>query len=284
MPRDLLPLVTDALAGRYTVERELGRGGAARVYLAHAPDGRPVALKVLHPELQATVTADRFLREISLVGRIAHPHIAQVLDSGESGWLIWYVMPYVPGPTLRQCLDRATRLRVDDTLRLAGDLLDALAHAHAHGIVHRDVKPENVVVASGGAVLVDFGIEMSVGERLTRSGVTVGTSAYMSPEQITGERTIDGRTDLYSLACVLFECLAGRPPFTHQREQMLLQLHLTAPPPDVRRFRPETPAGVAAALDRALAKRPEERWPGAAAMHAALLEGTPPAPMPTHHP
>jgi serine/threonine-protein kinase len=165
-------------------------------------------------------------------------------------------------------------MSIPDTLRLAGDLLDALDHAHAHGIIHRDVKPENVVMSPEGAVLLDFGIARAVwasgSDRLTRSGIAVGTSTYMSPEQITALQELDRRSDLYSLACVLFECLAGQPPFTHRNEAMVLQLHLTQPAPDIRTLRPEVPAELAGGIARALAKTPEERWQSAAAMRDAL--------------
>jgi serine/threonine-protein kinase len=271
----MLTLVRQAFEGRYEVEREIGKGGNARIFLAREPGGSPVALKILHPELLVSVAADRFLREIKLASQLNHPHIAHLLDSGERDWLVYYVMTYVEGPTLRETLSQRNRLGMQDTLRVAGDLLDALDHAHAHGIIHRDVKPENVVISPGtGAVLLDFGIARAVwasgSERLTRSGIAVGTSTYMSPEQITALQEIDLRSDLYSLACVLFECLAGQPPFTHRNEAVVLQLHLTQPAPDLRSIRPEIPAEVALSIGRAQAKAPAERWQTAAAMRHAL--------------
>ena len=279
MARDLLLLVRHALDGRYTVEREIGRGGAARVYLATDPSGREVALKVLLPQLSATVAADRFLREVRYITRLDHPHIARLVDSGEDEWLIWYVMDHVPGPTLRQHLTRVRRLSTGDTLRIAQDMLSALACAHAQGIVHRDVKPENIVLSPGGAVLVDFGIAKAVADagsdRLTRSGFAVGTSAYMSPEQVGGIDGIDARSDFYSLACVLYECLTGRPPYDDPFEDLVLRKHQTAPVPDIHLARPDTPAPLAAAITRALAKDPADRWPDAAAMLAALPIPTP---------
>ncbi|MGH7751608.1 MAG: serine/threonine-protein kinase, partial [Gemmatimonadales bacterium] len=179
MRKDLRAVVQQALGGRYIVERELARGGASRVFLAKRPGGDVVALKVLHPELMVSVTAERFLREVALLRELDHPSIAPLLDFGESDWLVYYVMAYFDGPTLRQHLDRVRRASVSDTLRIAHDLLDALGYAHQKGIVHRDVKPENVVLASGGAVLIDFGIARAVAragsDRLTRSGFTVGT-------------------------------------------------------------------------------------------------------------
>ena len=270
----MLALVRQAFEGRYEVEREIGKGGNARIFLAREPGGQPVALKILHPELLVSVAADRFLREIKLASQLNHPHNAHLLDSGERDWLVYYVMSYVQGPTLRDMLSQRVRLTVPDTLRVADDLLDALEHAHSHGILHRDVKPENVVIGSQGAVLLDFGIARAVwgsgSDRLTRSGIAVGTSTYMSPEQITALQEIDLRSDLYSLACVLFECLAGQPPFTHRNEAVVLQMHLTQPAPDLRSIRPEVPVELAQSLARALAKTPEERWQNATAMRDAL--------------
>jgi eukaryotic-like serine/threonine-protein kinase len=270
----MLALVRKAFQGLYEVEREIGKGGNARIYLARNPQGHPVALKVLHPELLVSVAADRFLREIKLASQLDHRHIAKLLDSGERDWIVYYVMTYVEGANLREVMNQGRRMSIADTLRLAGDLLDALDHAHARGIIHRDVKPENVVMSPEGAVLLDFGIARAVwasgSDRLTRSGIAVGTSTYMSPEQITALQELDPRSDLYSLACVLFECLAGQPPFTHRNEAMVLQLHLTQPAPDIRALRPEIPVELASGLARALTKTPEERWQSAAAMRDAL--------------
>jgi serine/threonine protein kinase len=270
----MLTLVRQAFEGRYEIEREIGKGGNARIFLAREPGGHAVALKILHPELLVSVAADRFLREIKLARQLDHPHIAHLLDSGERDWLVYYVMTYVEGATLREFLASRSRLSIVDTLRLADDLLDALEHAHGHGIIHRDVKPENIVISPKGAVLLDFGIARAVwasgSDRLTRSGIAVGTSTYMSPEQITALKEIELRSDLYSLACVLFECLTGQPPFAHKNEAVVLQMHLNQPAPDVRTLRPEVPAELAAGIARALAKVPEERWQTAAAMRDAL--------------
>jgi serine/threonine protein kinase len=270
----MLALVRQAFTGRYDVEREIGKGGNARIFLARDSTGRAVALKILHPELLVSVAADRFLREIRLASLLEHPHIARLLDSGERDWLVYYVMSYIEGASLREHLDANRQLSVNETLRIACDLLDALAHAHGRGIIHRDVKPANVVLSAEGAVLLDFGIARAVAvsgtDQLTRSGIAVGTSTYMSPEQITATTDIDYRSDLYSVGCLLYECLAGEPPFYHRNEAVVLQLHLTQPAPDVRTIRSDTPAEFAAAVSKALAKSPRDRWASAAAMRDAL--------------
>lgn len=281
MARDLLAAVQQALGTLYTLEREVGRGGGARVFLARNTEGTEVALKVLHPELAVTVAADRFLREVRLCSRLDHPNIARLLDSGEADWVVFYAMSYCPGPTLREGITRARTLPVDDVKRLGADLLSALQHAHEHSIVHRDVKPENIVVSNGRTILLDFGIAKAIsdaaGENLTRSGVALGTCTYMSPEQIRGLRDIDHRSDLYSLACVLFECLTGRPPFVHKVEGIVLQKHLTEVPPRVESLRADTPKVLADVIDRALAKEPVDRWASAAAMRRhSSADPTPP--------
>jgi eukaryotic-like serine/threonine-protein kinase len=266
--------VRQAFEGRYEVESEIGRGGNARIFLARDLSGQEVALKILHPELLVSVAADRFLREIRLASQLNHPNIARLLDSGERDWLIYYVMSYVEGATLRERLDTRAGMTVTETLRIASDLLDALDHAHQRGIIHRDVKPANVVLSAQGAILLDFGIARAViasgTDQLTRSGIAVGTSTYMSPEQITAVTDIDHRCDIYSLGCVLYECLAGQPPFTHRNEAIVLQLHLTQPPPDVRTLRSDVPADLASGIMKAMAKEPSQRWPSAHAMREAL--------------
>jgi eukaryotic-like serine/threonine-protein kinase len=270
----MLALVRQAFTGRYDVEREIGRGGNARIFLAKNPAGQYVALKILHPDLLVSVAADRFLREIKLASQLDHPHIARLLDSGEQEWLVYYVMSYAEGATLREYLDGSNRMSVAETLRLADDLLDALDHAHSRKIIHRDVKPANVVLSSDGAILLDFGIARAVAasgtDQLTRSGIAVGTSTYMSPEQITALTDIDYRCDLYSLGCMLFECLTGQPPFVHRNEAVVLQLHLTQPAPDVRTLRPDIPPYLASAIAKALTKTPQDRWSSASAMREAL--------------
>lgn len=270
----MLALVRQAFTGKYEVDREIGKGGNARIFLARDPSGQTVALKILHPELLVSVAADRFLREIKIASRLDHPHIAKILDSGEREWLVYFVMSYVEGATLRERLDTNRCLPIAETLRIACDILEALEHAHGQGVIHRDVKPANIVLSGEGAVLLDFGIARAViasgSDQLTRSGIAVGTSTYMSPEQITALADIDHRSDLYSLGCVLFECLAGQPPYAHRNEAVVLQFHLNQPVPDVRSLRGDAPPELATTITRALAKTREERWPSAAAMREAL--------------
>jgi serine/threonine-protein kinase len=272
--RDLITLVNDQLGEEYTIEREIARGGAARVFLAHTADGQKIALKVLNPQLAVTVTGKRFVREVDFLRRIEHANIARFLDFGETDLLIYYVMDYIEGPTLREHLARVHTVSIDDTVQIASDLLDALSYAHAQGIVHRDVKPENIILSRRGPVLVDFGIaraiQMAGMDRLTRSGFVVGTSGYMSPEQIQGAADIDHRSDLYSLGCVLYECLSGRPPFYASREQTVLRMHLEEAPPNVRDHREDVPRGLATAIRKAVVRDRGDRWPDAMQMKEAL--------------
>ena len=247
------------------------------MFLATTPSGDQVALKVLHPELLVTVAAERFLREVRLTGQLDHPNIARIIETGESDWVVYYTMPYVEGPTLREALNRVRQLPIADAMQVAGQLLDALQHAHERGILHRDVKPENIIISHGRVILVDFGIARAIlasaHENLTRSGMALGTCTYMSPEQIRGERALDQRTDIYSVGSLIFECLAGRPPFQHKADTAVLQMVLNEPAPPVRNFRPDTPPGLAEAVDRALHKEPADRWQSAAAMKAAMMSG-----------
>jgi eukaryotic-like serine/threonine-protein kinase len=276
--RDLRPHVQAALGDRYTVEREIAVGGASRIFLARDRAGNAVALKVLRPELVVSLTAERFLNEISLLTHLDHPRICRLLDYGERDWLVYYVMTYIEGPTLRETLDRVRRASVEDTLRGTCEVLDALEYAHGLGVVHRDVKPENIKISPSGAILMDFGIAKAVTasalsrSRLTRSGFTLGTSAYMSPEQVAGEKNIDPRSDLYSLGCVIYECLTGTPPFESTDDRVVFGMHLRAAVPDVRKLRPHVPPKLSNLIKKALAKNPDARWQSAAEMRAALAE------------
>ena len=276
----------EALAERYALERELGRGGMAVVYLAHdLRHDRPVALKVLRPELAATLGPDRFQREIRLAARLQHPHILAVHDSGEAAGQLWFTMPYVEGESLRDRLDRECQLPLDDALRIATEAARALAHAHQHGIVHRDVKPENILLTRDGSTLVaDFGIARPLGAEggLTETGVAIGTPAYMSPEQAAGDRSLDARSDLYSLAAVTYEMLAGEAPWTGPTAQAIAARRATGPPPSVRALRPAVPAAVDEAITRALAPVPADRFAAIAqfgeALHAPAGPARPLAP------
>src|SRR5437870_6929016 len=276
--RDLIERVRKALGDRYTVITAVGRGGNASIFGAYDQAGQRVAIKVLHPKLTVSVAADRFLREIRYASQLNHPHIARLLDSGESDYLLWFAMPYLPGETLRQVLRREARLPVHRATRIACEVLDALGYAHQHGIAHRDIKPDNIVLCPEGAVLVDLGIARAIAtsgdDRVTRSGFVVGTEEYMSPEQAAGAPDVDGRTDLYSLGVVLCGSLAGRPPFSSASAAAVLDMQQHHPAPDLRRLRGDVPKPLAAAIARALTKAREERWQTAAEMREALLPFT----------
>jgi serine/threonine-protein kinase len=269
------PDLVAALADRYTVEREVGRGGMATVYLANdLKHQRRVALKVFRPELAAAVGAERFLREITTTANLRHPHILPLYDSGEAGGFLFYVMPFVEGESLRDRLDREKQLPLDDALQIAREVADALSYAHSHDVVHRDVKPENILLEAGHAVVADFGIARAVsaagGERLTQTGIAIGTPTYMSPEQAAGSGDLDGRSDLYALGCVLYEMLAGQPPFIAPTAEGLVRQHMTAEAPTVTQLRPKVSGEVAQAIDRVLAKNPADRFATAAAFTKAL--------------
>src|SRR5207237_3783326 len=250
-PRLIDPLarVQAALAGRYTIERELGRGGMATVYLAQdRKHHRPVAIKVLKPELAAALGPERFLREIDTAARLTHPLILPLQDSGEAAGLLYYVMPYVEGETLRDRLEREGQLPLEEAVRITREVASALSYAHSHDVVHRDIKPENILLSGGEAVVADFGIARAItqagGRGLTETGIAVGTPAYMSPEQASGGGPIDGRSDVYSLACVLYEMLAGEPPYTGPSAQVVIAKRFTDPVPSVRRLRETIPPAV----------------------------------------
>ena len=247
----------------------------ATVYLAQdLKHHRPVALKVLKPELSAALGPERFLREIEIAAQLAHPHILPLYDSGEAGGFLYYVMPYVEGESLRDRLNREKQLPLDDALQIAREVADGLSYAHAHGVIHRDIKPENILLAAGHAVVADFGIARAIvaagGERVTATGVAIGTPQYMSPEQAAGSRDLDGRSDLYGLGCVLYEMLAGQPPFTGPTVESVIHQHLAVEPPHITSIRPAVPAFVAAALQRALAKTPADRFNPVALFAEAL--------------
>ena len=247
----------------------------ATVWLARdLKHDRPVALKVMRPELAATLGPQRFLREIRLAARLQHPHILPVLDSGEAGGMLWFTMPYVVGESLRARLARERQLPVADAVRIAREVADALQGAHEHGVIHRDIKPENILLSGGHALVADFGIARALAaeggdERLTDTGLTLGTPQYMSPEQAAGDHGLDARTDIYSLGCVLYEMLAGEPPFTGPNHQAILAKRLTAPVPSVSTIR-ETPPALERAVTRALARTPGDRFAAAADFAAAL--------------
>jgi serine/threonine protein kinase/Tfp pilus assembly protein PilF len=273
--------VIDALADRYTVLRELGRGGMATVYLADdLRHGRQVAIKVLKAELGLLLGPDRFAREIRVAAALNHPHILPLYDSGrvpgtgDGGGLLYYVMPFVRGGSLRERLAREGQLPVDAAVGLARQVAMALDHAHAHGLVHRDVKPENILLHEGEAMVTDFGIALAAatapGDRLTEAGLMIGTPEYMSPEQAAGERTLDARSDVYSLGCVLYELLAGEPPHAAASPRQVIARRFSEPPPRVRRVRPQVPAALEEAITRALAVEPFDRFPSAAALADAL--------------
>ena len=262
---DLLERLRAELSDRYRIEREIGSGGMAHVLLAHdLKHRRKVALKVLRPDLGSAVGADRFLREIEIAAQLSHPHIVPLYDSGSADGLLYYVMPFVEGESLRQRLARETKLPVSEALRLATEVAGALAYAHSHGVMHRDIKPENVLLTAGHALVADFGIARAIavagGEQLTHTGVAVGTVRYMSPEQALGDSSIDGRSDVYSLGCVLYEMITGETPFTGPSAQAVVKRLLTEAAPMLTAERDGVPAEVQDLLTRALAKEREERF------------------------
>jgi len=262
-----LERLQEALAERYQVQRELGRGGMAAVYLAHdLRHDRPVALKVLRPELAAAVGPHRFLREVRTTANLNHPHILPLFDSGEAAGFLFYVMPYVRGESLRDRLKREKQLPLDDTVRISREVADALGYAHHQGVIHRDVKPENILLEAGHAVVADFGIGRVVTaageEELTGTGVSIGTPAYMSPEQAAGAKDLDGRSDQYGLACVIYEMLAGEPPFTGPTSESVVHQHLAAQPPSLTGLRAAVSEEVDRVIQQALQKTAADRYPG----------------------
>ncbi len=276
---DLFDRLKTALAGRYAIECELGAGGMATVYLAEdLKHHRKVAVKVLRPELAATLGPERFVREIEIAAKLSHPHILPLFDSGEADGFLYYVMPYVEGESLRDRLDREGKLSVEHMVRLTDDVAAALSYAHDHGIVHRDVKPENIMLTGGRAVVADFGIARAVtaagGERLTGTGFAIGTPTYMSPEQAMGLAEVDARSDVYALGCVVYEMVGGRPPFEGPTPQALLAKHAAGAVPGLRTSDPAIPVYVERAVEKALAKDPADRFQTPSAFAEALTTET----------
>jgi len=285
---DLLDRLKRALASRYAIEREIGRGGMATVFLAEdLRHHRQVALKVLHPELTATLGAERFLQEIEIIAGLQHPHILPLYESGGADGLLYYVMPYARGESLRQRLDREGQLAVDESIRIAVEVADGLDYAHRQGVVHRDIKPGNILLAEGHATIADFGIaraiEVARAERVTSTGLGVGTPLYASPEQATAQETLDGRTDIYSLGCVLYEMLAGEPPLTGSTPQMIQARRMSETPTALHTVRDTVPPVLDHVIARALARIPADRYATASqfgqALQAVLLTATPAAQM-----
>ena len=269
--------LADALADRYRFERELGAGGMATVYLAHdLKHDRSVAVKVLRPELAAVIGAERFLAEIKVTAALQHPHILPLFDSGQADGFLFYVMPLIEGESLRDRLNREHQLSVEDSVRLAKEIGSALDYAHRHGVIHRDIKPENILLHDGAALVADFGIALAVsqagGNRMTETGLSLGTPGYMSPEQATGERTLDARADVYSLGCLLYEMLAGEPPHTGPTVQAVIAAVVTKEPERLSARRKSVPANVDFAVHKALAKLPADRFASADAFVRALSE------------
>jgi serine/threonine-protein kinase len=273
---DPIARLTTVLEGRYAIERELGAGGMATVYLAHdVRHDRRVALKVLRPELSAILGGERFLAEIKTTANLQHPHILSLFDSGAADGLVFYVMPYVDGESLRDRLNREHQLPVDEAVRIAREVASALDYAHRHNVVHRDIKPENILLHEGQALVADFGIALAAsrsdsGSRMTETGMSLGTPHYMAPEQAMGEREITAKADIYALGCVVYEMLAGEPPFTGPTAQAIVARVMTEQPRSLTIQRRTIPPNVEAAVGRALEKLPADRFATAAEFSAAL--------------
>jgi len=271
----VLDRLTRALADRYRIERELGQGGMATVYLAEdLKHDRKVAIKVLKPELAAVLGAERFVQEIKTTAGLSHPHILPLFDSGEADGFLFYVMPYLQGETIREKLNRETQFGLEEAVKIATEVADALDHAHRNGVIHRDIKPENILLYDGRPMVMDFGIALAVsaaaGGRMTETGLSLGTPHYMSPEQATADRTITGRSDVYSLASVLYEMLAGEPPHMGNSAQQIIMKIIAEPVAPVTALRKSVPPNVTAALAKALEKLPADRFDTARAFAEAL--------------
>ncbi len=261
----LIERLNAALEGRYLIERKLGEGGMAMVYLAEdLKHKRKVALKVLRPELAAVVGAERFLAEIETTANLQHPHILPLFDSGEADGFLFYVMPYVEGESLRERIEKEHQLPLEEALKIAANVAAALQYAHEQGVVHRDIKPANILLSRGEPLVADFGIALAVSEagggRITETGLSLGTPHYMSPEQAAGERTLDKRSDVYALACVLYEMLTGQPPYSGPTAQAVLGRILTGEPDPPTEHRKAIPVHVEHAVLRALEKLPADRF------------------------
>ncbi|HKS07292.1 MAG TPA: serine/threonine-protein kinase [Gemmatimonadaceae bacterium] len=270
-----LEQVRQAFAKSYAVEREVGQGGMATVYLAQdLKHHRQVALKVLRTDLSSTIGGDRFTREIQIIAQLAHPHILPLHDSGEMDGFLFYVMPFVEGESLRQRLAREGRLPLSDAVRILREVTDALAYAHERGIIHRDIKPDNVMLSGRHAVVTDFGVAKAVSaasvDKLTTVGIALGTPAYMSPEQAMGETDLDQRSDIYALGAMAFEMLSGEPPFNRPTAQAVLSAHVLDAPPDIATKRNDVPAALGEVLLRCLAKEKTSRWQTADELLPAL--------------
>jgi serine/threonine protein kinase len=264
-----------ALGEQVSIERELARGGMATIYLARdARRDELVAVKLMDPKLARAVGVERFLREIEIVRSVPHPLIVPLYESGTAGELLYYVMPYVAGESLYERLERDRRLPIEDALQITHDVAAALGFAHGRGILHRDVKPENILVSNGRALVADFGLARAIGsadyQKLTETGVIVGTVFYMSPEQLREDRDLDQRTDIYSLGCILYEMLTGEPPYTGPSLREVISRILRAPVPSARQLRPDVPEAVERANARAIAKSAAERFPTMQEFAAAL--------------
>lgn len=264
----------DPVFNRYSIEREIGRGGMATVYLCHdAKSGARVALKILRAEVGSAVVLDRFLREIDFTSKLDHPHIPRVLGSGVAAGLPYYVMTFIEGESLRAGLDRERQMPIAEAVRITRGALEPTAYAHARGIIHRDLKPANILLSTSGVYVLDFGVAraiMASADSLTSTGVAVGTPSYMSPEQALAERNLDARSDIYSLGCVLYEMIAGDPPFVGATAQSIMSRRFTAPPPALHCVRDEVPATVEAVVMKALARSPAKRWQTAEEFSEAL--------------